>query len=113
MAKKQNIKKDAIVNSQLDLKATICTLFTALFASFVLCILAGILFGWTMYKAWIPLLPGFVWPVTPGGFLVGSLWVIGYKNGLWFFPFFVIGYSIYFGILIVYPYNYFLKKKEK
>jgi len=99
MAKKQNIKKDAIVNSQLDLKATICTLFTALFASFVLCILAGILFGWTMYKAWIPLLPGFVWPVTPGGFLVGSLWVIGY--------------SIYFGILIVYPYNYFLKKKEK
>jgi len=54
---------------------------------------------YTMYKAWIPLLPGFVWPVTPGGFLVGSLEVIGY--------------SIYFGILIVYPYNYFLKKKEK
>ena len=99
MAKKPNVNKDNIVNSRLDLKATIYTLFTALFASFILCILVGILFGWTMYEAWIPLLPGFAWPVTPGGFLIGSLWVVGY--------------SFYFGILIVYPYNYFLKKKEK
>jgi hypothetical protein len=99
MAKKVDIKKENIVNGKLDLKATVYTLFTALFLSFIVCILAGMLFGWTMHEAWAPLLPGFVWPVTPGGFLIGALWIIGY--------------SIYFGVLIVLPYNKFLKRKEK
>ena len=99
MAKKTETKKENVVNSKLDLKATIYTLFMLLFVSFIVCILAGMLFGWTMYEAWIPLLPGLVWPVTLVGFLVGALWIIGY--------------SIYFGVLIVLPYNNFLKRKEK
>ena len=99
MAKKVSKKKENIVNSQINLKATIYTLFTALFISFVLCILAGMTFGWSMYEAWIPLLPGFSWPVTLGGSLVGALWIIGY--------------SIYFGVLIALPYNYFLKRNVK
>ena len=92
-------KEEAVINkSKLDLKATFWGLFVALYVSFVLCILAGILFGWSMYEAWIPLLPGFNWPVTPGGFLVGSLWILGY--------------SIYFAALFVYPYNYIVRKRN-
>lgn len=84
--------------SQLDLKAINYALFVTLIVSYILCILAGILSGWTMYEVWVPLLPGFVWPVTLGGFLIGVLWIIGY--------------SFYFGALIVLPYNYFLRKRK-
>lgn len=80
----------------INLKAAIFTIFIALAVSYFLCILAGAMFGWVMYEAWIPLLPGFVWPVTPGGVLIGLAWIIGY--------------GVYFGVLIVYPYN-FLRKK--
>lgn len=102
MANKSKAIKNKAQNNeekgQLDLKTTIYTIFTALIVSFILCILAGILFGWTMYETWIPLLPGFVWPVTLGGFLSGLIWIIGY--------------SFCFGALIVLPYNYFLGKRK-
>jgi hypothetical protein len=71
------------------------TLFVALSVSFVLCIVGDLLFGWTMYVAWAPLLPGFAWPLTAGGFLIGLLWLVGY--------------SLYGAALIVFPYNYLIR----
>lgn len=46
-----------------------------------------------MFQVWAPLLPGFSWPLTAGGFLIGALWLVGY--------------SVYFAALVVWPYNYF------
>jgi hypothetical protein len=71
------------------------TIFVALLVSYVLCIVADWLFGWTMYVAWAPLLPGFTWPLTAGGFLIGLLWLVGY--------------SLYGAALIVFPYNYLIR----
>ncbi|MFO7539147.1 MAG: hypothetical protein R6X32_13985 [Chloroflexota bacterium] len=71
------------------------TFFVALLVSYVLCIVAGWLFGWTMVQAWAPLLPGFTWPLTAGGFLIGLLWLVGY--------------SLYGAALIVFPYNYLIR----
>jgi hypothetical protein len=68
------------------------TIFVALLVSYVLCIVADWLFGWTMVQAWAPLLPGFAWPLTASGFLIGLLWLVGY--------------SLYGAALIVFPYNY-------
>jgi hypothetical protein len=76
---------------KLNLRATVLTLLSASVVSYVLCIAGDLLFGWTMYQAWMPLLPGFTWPLTAGGFLIGLLWLAAY--------------SVYFGVLIVVPYN--------
>ncbi len=76
---------------KLDLRATVLTLLGLGVVSYVLCIAGDLLFGWTMYQAWMPLLPGFTWPLTAGGFLLGLLWLVLY--------------SLYLGVLIVIPYN--------
>ena len=82
----------------LSFRATAITLLTVLGVSYVLCVAAGLLFAWsTMYQAWQPLLPGFVWPPTVGGVLVGLLWVVGY--------------SLYGAALIVLPYNYIVRRE--
>ena len=73
------------------------TLFIALAISYVLCILGGLFFDWTMYKVWVPLLPGFTWPVSASGFLIGLLWIVGY--------------SVYVAILLVVPYNFLVQRK--
>ena len=73
------------------------TLFVALTVSYLLCIAAGLLFGWTMYQVWLPLLPGFTWPLTAVGFLIGLLWMVGY--------------SLYIAALIVFPYNYLTRRQ--
>ena len=72
------------------------TFFVGLTTSYVLCILGGILFGWTMYEAWAPLLPGFTWPLTAAGFFIGLLWLVGY--------------SLYAAALLVLPYNYLTRR---
>lgn len=72
------------------------TFFVGLTTSYVLCILGGILFGWTMYEAWAPLLPGFTWPLTAPGFFIGLLWLVGY--------------SLYVTALLVLPYNYLTRR---
>lgn len=69
------------------------TILTLLVVSYLLCILAGLLFGWQMVEVWAPLLPGFAWPLTGVGFLIGLLWLIIY--------------SLYVSALIVFPYNFF------
>lgn len=93
----RNLGETRTGKGTINLKAAIYTIFITLTVSCVLCILAGLLFGWKMYEAWIPLLPGFIWPVNPLGFLIGLIWIIGY--------------SVYFGILISLPYNFFLKRQ--
>ena len=49
-----------------------------------------------MYTAWIPLLPGFTWPPTFEGFLIGLLWIAGY--------------SLYAAVLWVVPYSRLVKR---
>lgn len=80
-----------------DFRALAITLVIALVVSYVLCIAGDLLFGWTMYQAWQPLLPGFTWPLTVGGFFIGLLWLVGY--------------SLYIAALIAFPYNYFVQRE--
>ncbi len=84
------------MNLKLNFRATIITLFAALVISYVLCIVGDLLFGWTMYEVWMPLLPGFTWPLTLSGFVVGLLWLMGY--------------SVYGALLLVLPYNALVEK---
>ncbi|HEX6384817.1 MAG TPA: hypothetical protein VF177_09120 [Anaerolineae bacterium] len=82
----------------LQFRPVVITVFVALALSYVLCIAGDLLFGWTMYQAWAPLLPGFTWPVTAVGFLIGLLWIVGY--------------SLYSAALIVFPYNYLMARQQ-
>lgn len=82
----------------INFRALTITLLIAFAASYVLCIAGDLLFGWTMYQAWAPLLPGFTWPLTIGGFLIGLLWLVGY--------------SLYAAALIAFPYNYFVRRER-
>lgn len=81
----------------LNFRATAITLLIVLVVSYVLCIAAGLLFDWTMYQAWMPLVPGFTWPLTVKGFLLGLLWLVGY--------------SLYGAVLVVLPYNYLVRRQ--
>lgn len=81
-----------------SLRAVSVTLFVAMLVTYVLCIAGDVLFGWTMYTVWAPLLPGFTWPLSVGGFLIGLLWLVAY--------------SLYLGILLVVPYNYLTRVAE-
>lgn len=81
---------------KLDFQAVLLTFFLAGLVSYVLCIAGDILFGWTIYQVWAPLLPGFTWPLTPAGFLSGLVWLVVY--------------SLYGTALIVWPYNLFVRR---
>ena len=83
----------------LNFKATVFGILVALIVSYSVCILGDLIFGWTMYQAWMPLLPGFTWPLTAGGFLLGLLWLLAY--------------SIYVPIVFVLPYNYLLLRSAQ
>ncbi len=86
------------MKTTISFRALAIALFIALSVSFTLCILGDALFGWTMYQAWAPLLPGFAWPVSFGEYLLGLLWLIGY--------------SLYAAALIALPYNYFAARQR-
>lgn len=83
----------------INFKATVFGILVALIVSYILCILGDLIFGWTMYQAWMPLLPGFTWPLTAGGFLLGLVWLLAY--------------SIYVPIVFVLPYNYLLRRSAQ
>lgn len=85
------------MNATLNFRALAIALLILLAVSYVLCIAGDLLFGWTMYQAWMPLLPGFAWPLTASGFFLGLLWILGY--------------SLFVAALIVLPYNYFAPKE--
>lgn len=84
------------MNRLLSFRITAITFFIGLTISYVLCILGDVLFGWTMYTVWAPLLPGFTWPLTTGGFLIGLVWLAGY--------------SLYVAAMLVLPYNYLMRR---
>lgn len=84
------------MNKLLSFRIVTITFFTALTISYVLCILGDVLFGWTMYRVWAPLLPGFTWPMTAAGFFIGLLWLVGY--------------SLYAAALLALPYNYLMRR---
>jgi uncharacterized Tic20 family protein len=86
------------MNRTLNFQALTITFFIGLLVSYVLCIVGDLLFGWTMYEIWMPLIPGFTWPLTTGGFLIGLLWILAY--------------SLYGAVLLVLPYNYFVGKQN-
>lgn len=81
----------------ISFRALTVTLLIALVASYVLCIVGDLLFGWGMYQAWAPLLPGFTWPLSFGGSLIGLVWLVLY--------------SLYAAALISFPYNYFVSRQ--
>ncbi|MEE9216415.1 MAG: hypothetical protein V3U32_03170 [Anaerolineales bacterium] len=84
------------MNGRLNFRIVSITFALALVLSYLLCIAAGLLFGWSMYEAWMPLLPGFTWPLTAGGFVIGLLWLVGY--------------SVYGAALLVVPFNYLSRR---
>lgn len=81
----------------LSFRAVALTLLVAVVTSYVLCILGDLFLGWTMYKAWSPLLPGFTWPLTAGGFVIGLVWLVAY--------------SLYGAAILVLPYNYLMQQQ--
>jgi hypothetical protein len=83
----------------LSFRASVIGLLSALVASYLICIAGDLLFGWTMYQVWMPLLPGFTWPLTVSGFSIGLLWLVGY--------------SLYLPIIFVLPYNFILKRSTQ
>lgn len=85
------------MKSKISFRALAITLLITLVVSYVLCIAGDLLFGWRMYQIWAPLLPGFTWPLTFAGFLVGLIWLVGY--------------SLYVAALITIPYNYLIRRK--
>jgi hypothetical protein len=85
------------MKSTVSFRALSISLLFALITSYVLCIAADLVFGWIMYQAWAPLLPGFTWPLTAGGFVIGLVWLVVY--------------SIYFAALIALPYNYLIRQQ--
>lgn len=80
------------MNKSIRFQSVAITFFIALSVSYLLCIAVGLAFDWTMYQSWLPLLPGFTWPVTAVGFLIGWLWIVGY--------------ALYGAAVLVLPYNY-------
>ena len=84
------------MNKIIRFQSVATTLFIALSLSYLLCIAAGLVFDWMMYQSWLPLLPGFTWPVTAVGFLIGWIWIVGY--------------SLYGAAVLVLPYNYLAKR---
>lgn len=86
------------MKSKISFRALATTLLITLLVSYVLCIAGDLLFGWRMYQSWEMLLPGFTWPLTLGGFLIGLLWLVGY--------------SFYLAALIALPYNYFVRQSN-
>ncbi len=82
----------------LSFRALALTLFIFLTVSYLLCIAGDQFFGWTTLQVLAPSLPGFTWPLSLGGFLIGLLWVAVC--------------SVYSVAMIAFPYNYFVKRER-
>ena len=85
------------MKTTINFKSLTLTFLVGLVVSYVLCIAGDLLLGWKMYQVWAPLLPGFTWPLSAGGFLIGLIWLVGY--------------SLYTAALIALPYNYLARRK--
>lgn len=85
------------MSTRLNFRNVSLTIFIALLVSYLLCIISDLLFGWRMVQVWAPLLPGFTWPVSASGFLLGLIWLAGY--------------SLYAAVVIVLPYNFLIRRQ--
>ena len=74
--------------------ATACSLAIG----YVTCVAYDLLFGQTMYRAWMALLPGFHW-ISWGSFFLGLIEVVVY--------------GVFFGLVFAPLYNFFLVKVYK
>jgi len=83
------------MKTPINFQALTFTLLIALSVSYVLCLAGDVLFGWTMYQAWAPLLPGFTWPLTVAGLVIGLIWLVIY--------------SLYTAALVALPHNYLVR----
>lgn len=74
---------------RLDWKVVGSAMAGFLVVSYLLCVGYDLMFGQEMYRAWVQLLPGFVW-ISWGSFLLGLLEVVvyGYFFGMVFAPFY-------------------------
>lgn len=86
------------MKATVSFRALALTLFVFLTVSYLLCVAADLLFGWTTLQALAPLLPGFTWPLSVGGFLIGLVWIAAC--------------SVYSAALIVFPYNYLVRDRH-
>ncbi|MGA9533683.1 MAG: hypothetical protein WBR18_13280 [Anaerolineales bacterium] len=82
---------------QFSLLASFEAVLFGLVVSYLICIAGDLLFGWTMYEVWAPLLPGFTWPLTLGAFSVGLLWLVLY--------------AAYITAVLLLPYRYFTRTR--
>lgn len=83
---------------QISFWAVFKSLLAAFTVSYVICIAGDLIFGWTMYEVWAPLLPGFSWPLTAAGFFIGLLWLVAY--------------AAYIPLVLVVPYNYLIRRER-
>jgi hypothetical protein len=81
----------------LDWKVVGTSFGLLLSVSYVLCVIYDLIFGQTMYRAWVGLLPGFEW-ITWGTFFLGLV-----ESFL---------YGIYFALVFVPLYNLLKSKFE-
>jgi hypothetical protein len=65
---------------------------------YVICVVYDLLFGQTMYRAWVALLPGFTW-ISWGSFFLGLIEVIVY--------------GLFFGLVFSPLYNFFLIRADR
>ena len=79
-------------------RALALTMIIFLTVSYLLCIAADLLFGWTTLSILAPFLPGFAWPLTTTGFLISLVWIAAC--------------SVYTAALIALPYNYFVQRRH-
>lgn len=80
---------------RLDWKVLGSAMAAFLAVTYVLCVAYDLLFGTSMYRVWMELLPGFEWISWPSFFL-------GLVE--------VIGYGLFFGLVFAPLYNLFLVK---
>ena len=85
------------MKATLSFKTVGLALAFALAMSYVLCILGDLVLGWEMYRVWAPFLPGFAWPLTVGGFVIGLVESILY--------------GFYAALIFVFPYNYLVQRE--
>ena len=85
--------------ARLNFRAMGITFVVALVFSYLICIAGDLLFGWTMYEVWMPLLPGFSWPLAASGVLIGLIWLVAYG---------ILGAA-----LLVVPYNYLSRRFDQ
>lgn len=86
------------MKATISFQALVRMLLLAMGVTYVLCIAGDLLFGWTTLKALAPFLPGFTWPLTLRGFLMGLIWIAAC--------------SVYSAALIAFPYNFFVKRQR-